>query len=238
MRKSLLAVSVLVLAVAVAPACATKNFVRGEVGNVNAKVDTLNRSLEETQERTRKNEERIGVVDQKAEAAGRSATDARGAADAAAASARTVNGRVDTVVTQVTQVTSEIAATNAAVASARKLLFEVTLNEQQGNFTSGQAVLPDTAKSRLDQVVGQIKADPRNVFIEIEGHTDNVGPDEVNQRLGLERAEQVKRYLYEQHQVPLHKMNVISYGEAKPVSPNNNREGRSQNRRVVVKVLS
>ena len=132
----------------------------------------------------------------------------------------------------------EIAATNAAVASVRKLLFEVTLNEQQGNFTSGQALLPDTAKSRLDQVVGQLKADPRNVFIEIEGHTDNVGPDEVNQRLGLERAEQVKRYLYEQHQVPLHKMNVISYGEEKPVSPNNNREGRSQNRRVVVKVLS
>jgi len=235
MRKRMLAMSVLVVAVAVAPACATKKFVRGEVGNVNAKVDTLNSSLEETQERTRRNEERIGAVDQKAEAAGRSAQDARGAADAAAASARTVNGRVDTVVTQVT---SEIAATNAAVASVRKLLFEVTLNEQQGNFTSGQAVLPDTAKSRLDQVVGQLKADPRNVFIEIEGHTDNVGPEEVNQRLGLERAEQVKRYLYEQHQVPLHKMNVISYGEEKPVAPNNNRDGRSQNRRVVVKVLS
>ena len=130
------------------------------------------------------------------------------------------------------------AATNAAVASSRKLLFEVTLNEQQGNFTSGQAVLPDAAKSRLDQVVGQLKADPRMVFIEIEGHTDNVGPNEVNQRLGLERAEQVKRYLYEQHQVPLHKINVITYGEDKPVAPNNSREGRAQNRRVVIKVLS
>ena len=54
----------------------------------------------------------------------------------------------------------------------------------------------------------------------------------------MERAEAVKRYLYEQHQVPLHKMNVISYGEEKPVAPNNNREGRAQNRRVVVKVLS
>ena len=55
--------SVLALAVAVAPACATKKFVRGEVGNVNTKVDTLSGSLEETQERTRKNEERIGEVD-------------------------------------------------------------------------------------------------------------------------------------------------------------------------------
>jgi len=231
MRKSLFSVSVLALAVSVAPACATKKFVRTEVGNVNAKVDTLSSSLEQTQERTRLNEEKIGVVDQKAEAAGRSAQDARSAADAAAGAAQKVNGRVDQVVT-------EVAATNKAVAEGRKLLFEVTLNEQQGNFTSGKAGLPDVAKARLDEVVSQLKSDPRNVFIEIEGHTDNTGAAELNQRLGLERAEAVKRYLYEQHQVPLHKMNVISYGEDKPVAPNNNRDGRAQNRRVVVKVLS
>jgi peptidoglycan-associated lipoprotein len=231
MRKSLFSVSVLALAVSVAPACATKKFVRTEVGNVNAKVDTLSSSLEQTQERTRLNEEKIGVVDQKAEAAGRSAQDARSAADAAAGAAQKVNGRVDQVVT-------EVAATNAAVASVRKLLFEVTLNEQQGNFVSGQAGLPDAAKARLDEVVGQLKSDPRNIFIEIEGHTDNTGAADLNQKLGLERAEAVKRYLYEQHQVPLHKMNVISYGEDKPVAPNNSRDGRAQNRRVVVKVLS
>jgi len=231
MRKSLWSVSVLALAVSVAPGCASKGFVRTEVGNVNTKVDTLSQSLEQTQERTRKNEEAIGVVDKKAEAAGRSAQDARGAADAAAGAAVKVNGRVDQVVT-------EVAATNAAVAATRKLLFEVTLNEQQGNFVSGKTVLPDSAKARLDEVVGQLKSDPRNVFIEIEGHTDNTGAADLNQRLGLERAEAVKRYLYEQHQVPLHKMNVISYGEDKPIAPNNNRDGRSQNRRVVVKVLS
>src|SRR5688572_1234347 len=206
MANKLYAVSVLALAVSVAPACATKKFVRTEVGNVNAKVDTLGKSLEETQERTRRNEERIGAVDQKAEAAGRSAQDARGAADAAAGAAQKVNGRVDQVVT-------EVAATNAAVAAVRKLLFEVTLNEQQGNFVSGRTALPDMAKARLDEVVSQLKSDPRNVFIEIEGHTDNTGAAELNQKLGLERAEAVKRYLYEQHQVPLHKMNVISYGE-------------------------
>ena len=72
MRKSLLAASILALSVAVAPACATKKFVRTEVGNVNSKVDTLTGTVEETQERTRKNEERIGVVDEKAEAAGKS----------------------------------------------------------------------------------------------------------------------------------------------------------------------
>jgi outer membrane protein OmpA-like peptidoglycan-associated protein len=228
MVNKLYAVSVLALTVAVAPACASKKFVRTEVGNVNTKVDTLNGSLEQTQERTRRNEERIGTVDQKAEAAGRSAQDARGAADAAAQSARQVGTRVDQVATEL----------NTAVAASRKLVFEVTLSEDQGNFKSGKFELPDEAKAKLDQVVNSLKADTKNVFIEIEGHTDNVGAPEFNQRLGLERAEMVKRYLYEQHQVPLHKMNVISYGEEKPVAPNNNRDGRAQNRRVVVKVLS
>ena len=99
-------------------------------------------------------------------------------------------------------------------------------------------MLPDEAKARLDQMVTELKADPKGIFIEIEGHTDNAGDTDVNEKLGLERAEAVKRYLYEQHQVPLHKINVISYGEEKPVAPNNTRDGRAQNRRVVVKVLS
>jgi len=228
MANKLYAVSVLALAVAVAPACATKKFVKTEVGNVNTKVDTLSGSLEETQERTRKNEERIGSVDTKAEAAGRSAQEARGAADAAAQSARQVNTRVDQVQTEL----------NTAVAASRKLVYEVTLSEDQGQFKSGKFELPDTAKARLDEVIGQLKSDTKNVFIEIEGHTDNAGDKTFNERLGMERAEAVKRYLYEQHQVPLHKMNVISYGEDKPIAPNTNREGRAQNRRVVVKVLS
>jgi len=227
MANKLYAVSVLALAVAVAPACASKKFVRTEVGNVNTKVDTLSGSLEETQERTRKNEERIGAVDTKAEAAGRSAQEARGAADAAAQSARQVNTRVDQVQTEL----------NTAVASSRKLVYEVTLSEDQGQFKSGKFELPDTAKARLDEVIGQLKSDTKNVFIEIEGHTDNVGDKTFNEQLGLERAEAVKRYLYEQHQIPLHKMNAISYGEDKPAAENKTKAGRAQNRRVVIKVL-
>jgi peptidoglycan-associated lipoprotein len=211
--------------VAVAPACATKKFVRTEVGNVNTKVDTLSGSLEETQERTRQNEGRIGEVDKKAEAAGRSAQDARQAADAAAARANEVGTQVNSRVDEV-------------VAASRRLVYTVTLSEDQGNFKFGKTALPDEAKSRLDEVISQLKANPNNIWIEIEGHTDNVGPKELNEKLGMERAEAVKRYLYEQHQIPLHKINVISYGEEKPVAPNNTRTGRAQNRRVVIKVLA
>jgi len=225
MRKSLFAASLLALSVAIAPACATKKFVRTEVGGVNTKVDTLSGTVEETQERTRKNEERIGSVDQKAEAAGRAAQDARATADTAVNMAKDVDTKVN-------------ARVDAVEAANRRLVYTVTLSEDQGNFKFGKTSLPDEAKAKLDEMMNQLKANPQNVYIEIEGHTDNVGDKKTNERIGEERAEAVKRYLYEQHQIPLHKINVISYGEEKPVAPNNTRQGRAQNRRVVVKVLS
>ena len=232
MRKSLVAASLLALTVAVAPACATKKFVRTEVGGVNQKVDTLTGTVEETQERTRQNTERIGVVDQKAEAAGKAAAGAQSSADAAGKAAAAASERANQVGTQLGGRIDEV------VASSRRLIYEVTLSEDQGNFKFGATDLPDTAKARLDEIVSQAKSDPKGIYIEIEGHTDNVGNPAFNERLGMERAEVVKRYLYEQHQVPLHKINVISYGEDKPVAPNNNRQGRAQNRRVVVRILS
>jgi peptidoglycan-associated lipoprotein len=232
MRKSLVAASLLALTVAVAPACATKKFVRTEVGGVNQKVDTLTGTVEETQERTRQNTERIGVVDQKAEAAGKAAAGAQNSADAAGKAAAAASERANQVGTQLGGRIDEV------VASSRRLVYEVTLSEDQGNFKFGGTDLPDTAKARLDEIVTSAKADPKGIYIEIEGHTDNVGNPAFNEKLGMERAEVVKRYLYEQHQIPLHKINVISYGEAKPVAPNNTRDGRAQNRRVVVRILS
>ena len=225
MRKSLIAASLLSLTVAMAPACATKKYVRTEVGSVNSKVDTLSGTVEQTQARIQQDEARIGQVDQKAEAAGKSAEAAQSTANAAQQAARQVNSRVDEVAADIT--------------AGRKLVYEVTLSEDQGNFRFGKTELPDEAKARIDQVVGQLKGEAgKDIYIEVEGHTDNVGDKELNYQLGLERAEAVKRYLYAQHQIPLHKINVISYGEEKPVAPNNTKDGRAMNRRVVMRVLS
>jgi outer membrane protein OmpA-like peptidoglycan-associated protein len=91
---------------------------------------------------------------------------------------------------------------------------------------------------KLDDLAARLKADPAGNYIEIEGHTDSTGSTELNQRLGLARAENVKRYLYEAYQIPLHKINVISFGESKPIAPNDTKDGRAQNRRVVIKVLA
>ena len=229
MRKSLVAASLLSLTVAMAPACATKKFVRTEVGTVNSKVDTLSGTVEQTQSRIQQDEARIGQVDQKAEAAGKSAEAAQNSANQAATAARQVDTKVDKVAADI----------NANIAAGRKLVYEVTLSEDQGNFKFNKSDLPDEAKARLDAVVGQLKGQAgKDIYIEIEGHTDNVGGKETNYDIGMKRAEAVKEYLYTQHQIPLHKINVISYGEDKPVAPNNTRAGRAMNRRVVVRVLS
>ena len=229
MRKSLVAASLLSLTVAMAPACATKKFVRTEVGTVNSKVDTLSGTVEQTQSRIQQDEARIGQVDQKAEAAGKSAEAAQNSANQASQAARQVDTKVDKVAADI----------NANIAAGRKLVYEVTLSEDQGNFKFNKSDLPDEAKARLDAVVGQLKGTAgKDIYIEIEGHTDNVGGKETNYDIGMKRAEAVKEYLYTQHQIPLHKINVISYGEDKPVGDNKTKDGRAQNRRVVIKVLA
>jgi outer membrane protein OmpA-like peptidoglycan-associated protein len=216
------------LAIGGTTACATKKFVRTSVGEVNDKVDSLGRSVEETQERTRRNEGRIGEVDQKAQAAAQSAAQAN---DAAAA-ANTAASRANSAAVDAGSKFDTMDKAN------RRLVYEVVLSEDQGNFKFGNTDLPDTARQRLDEMVAQLKQDPKAIFLEIEGHTDNVGTKMINEKIGLERAESVKRYLYDQYQIPLHKMNVISYGEDKPVAPNKTRAGRAQNRRVVIKILA
>ena len=221
MRNLILAAAVIALGVGGSTACASKKYVRTRVGEVNTKVETLSQTLEETQERTRKNEARIGEVDQKADAAGQRADAAGKAATEAKDAANVVGMKADQI-----------------DKASKRLIYEVVLSEDQGNFKFGKTDLPETAQARVDEVINQIKADPKGIYIEIEGHTDNVGPKEVNERIGLERAESVKKYLYEHHQIPLHKISVISYGEDKPVAPNDTKEGRAQNRRVVIKILA
>ena len=220
MRVTMLKVVTLAAVIAVvAPACATRGFVRTETAVVDAKIDTVAATVEETQERTLQNGERIGEVDQRAMEAGPAAQMSQAAADGAAMAADAVGTRVDDI-----------------EAMAGRLIFEVTLSEDQGNFASGRNDLPDAARARIDQLIGQLSADGQNEFIEIEGHTDSTGGENYNLELGMERAEAVKRYLYEQHNVPLHKMNTFSYGEARPAAPNDTPQGRAQNRRVVIRV--
>jgi peptidoglycan-associated lipoprotein len=213
--------AVLVAAAGLLPACATRSFVRNNVADVNNRVEALSRSVDETREQTRVMDGRLIEVDQTAQNAHSTAQRAHSTATDATARAASAIGKAE-----------------AVEAASKRLVYAVVLSEDEGNFAFGKASLPDVAKTRIDALASKILADPQGAFFEIEGHTDATGSKAYNDQLGMARAETVKRYLYERHQIPLHRMNVISYGRGKPVAPNTTRNGRAQNRRVVIKILT
>jgi peptidoglycan-associated lipoprotein len=167
-----------------------------------------------------------------------------------------VSTRVDSVSGQVSDVTAKVAdhdtklanldqstkdalerATAAGKLAEGKFLYSQVLQDDSMKFGVSKAALSPEAQARLDAFVDKLKTDNRNVYIEVQGHTDATGPKEVNYKLGEERAEAVRRYLNE-HGVALNRIGTISYGADDPVAPNNKRDGRAQNRRVVLIVLA
>lgn len=120
----------------------------------------------------------------------------------------------------------------------RRLVYEMVIDENVAGFAISNATLPDEVRAYLDRFVADLRALPIASHVEIEGHTDSTGSPAYNARLGMERAANARRYLHEAHQLPLHKMSIISYGEDQPTAPNNTAEGRAANRRVVIRVLA
>ncbi len=153
-----------------------------------------------------------------------------------------VGSRVDVVTGRVTTVegTAKDAldrATAAGKLAEGKFLFSEVLSDDSMKFPVDQATLSPEAQSRLDAFIEKLKTENRNVYVEVQGHTDATGPKDHNYRLGEERAESVRRYL-NQHGIALNRIGTISYGPDAPVAPNEDRDGRQQNRRVVLIVLS
>lgn len=118
-----------------------------------------------------------------------------------------------------------------------KLVYEVVLSDDKLKFGSNKAGLSKDAEAALNEFATKLKDDNKNVYIEIQGHTDSAGDAAHNLKLGEARAEAVKRYLNMKGGIPLHRMSVISYGETEPVADNKFKAGRQQNRRVVLVVI-
>ena len=118
-----------------------------------------------------------------------------------------------------------------------KFLYETVLPDDKVKFGFDTSDLSPEAQSAVDEFASQLKNENKNVYIEIQGHTDSVGSETYNEELGLLRAEAVRRYLNKKHGFPLHRINVISYGESAAIADNTSRDGRSQNRRVALVVL-
>ena len=128
-------------------------------------------------------------------------------------------------------------ATAAGKLAEGKFLYEMVLSDDSVKFPVDSSKLSSEAEQRLSDFADKLKNDNRNVYVEIQGHTDARGSDKINERLGEERAEAVRLFM-NKHGVPLNRMSTISYGKADPVADNKTKTGRAQNRRVVMIVMS
>jgi len=128
-------------------------------------------------------------------------------------------------------------ATAAGKLAEGKFLYSMVLSDDSVKFPVDSSKLSPEAQQRLNDFVDKLKNDNRNVYLEIQGHTDATGPATANQKLGEARADAVRLFM-NQHGVPLNRMATISYGKADPVADNKTRAGRAQNRRVVLIVMS
>jgi outer membrane protein OmpA-like peptidoglycan-associated protein len=128
-------------------------------------------------------------------------------------------------------------ATAAGKLAEGKFLYSMVLSDDSVKFPVDSSKLSPEAQERLTAFADKLKNDNRNVYLEIQGHTDARGSANLNQRLGEDRAEAVRLFM-NQHGVPLNRMATISYGKADPVADNKTRAGRAQNRRVVLVVMS
>ncbi len=201
-----------VLAVSLALAgCAKKSYVQREVGEANKKVDAVSAEVEKTQQRVQQNEVQIAAVDKQVQSG---ITEAKGSAQAAMTKAQ-----------------------EAEKAAKGKLIYTVTLSNDKVRFPVNKAEISDEAKALLDEAVGPLVKENRGVWFEIEGHTDSTGDAAYNLTLGEQRAMAVRDYIAKKDSIALSRLNVISYGEEKPVTDNKTREDRAQNRRVVIRIL-
>jgi outer membrane protein OmpA-like peptidoglycan-associated protein len=115
---------------------------------------------------------------------------------------------------------------------ALSALREVSVDPSFQNieFETGSNILTKASCERLDNLVSVLNKYTWSELL-VSGHTDNVGNDALNQNLSESRANAVKAYLAKKG-IPEAKIKAVGYGETKPISSNDNLEGRSKNRRV------
>jgi outer membrane protein OmpA-like peptidoglycan-associated protein len=200
------------LALAVfAMGCATKGYVNDTVGSTEAKVSDrvggVETQVEQAQMKLKEHDQKLSDHDSKISTTSKTAQEAL---ERAVAAGKLAEG---------------------------KLLFETVLTDDQVKFGFDNSVLSKEAKAALDAFAGQLKAENKGVYVEIQGHTDTIGGDAYNEKLGLDRAQAVRYYLARTAGLPLHRMEAISYGEMAPIADNKTRDGRSKNRRVALVVL-
>jgi outer membrane protein OmpA-like peptidoglycan-associated protein len=191
--------------------CATKQYVQEQVANSES---VTNGKIGEVQSSVETNQKEISALQQKD-------AEMQAQIDKLSATAKEALDR----------------AKKAGKLAEGTFIAEVILTDDDVRFGFDNYELSDEAKAALDAFSEKVVAKNVGAYLEIQGHTDNIGSESYNLSLGYKRAEKVMKYLASEKGFPLHRMNVTSYGEYKPVADNSTREGRAQNRRVALVLM-
>jgi len=216
-----LAVSV---AVAMTTGCATKNYVHNQTAPLIEQTDQLgNKTAENNRQIHNVNDRAMagigkaqGAADsanQNAQSAGRAAGDAQSAADNAV-------HRADSLDSVVKGLDNYKPVSSVSV-----------------TFGFDKSVLTKEDRDQLDAFAAKIGA-AKSYILEVTGGTDSTGSTQYNYDLSQRRADAVVQYLASKYGIAAHRFYLIGIGKDVEVAPNTTAEGRKQNRRVEVQLLS
>ena len=228
------AVLLVVVAIAVS-GCATRQYVRHEIGTVEPRIAEVRDAQAQQAERIDAVDRRaqqglnmaglVGmaadVADANAIAAGRRAMEADRRADAAQQNAQRALNRIDIVENQIEHRIANLDKYSVA-------------DQKTVTFKFDSDVLGKEAISKLDDVAGQ--ASGSGYVVELQGFTDGVGTEKYNFGLSERRAQAVLRYLVSKN-IPLYRISIVGLGKTNPVADNKTMGGREQNRRVEIRLL-
>jgi outer membrane protein OmpA-like peptidoglycan-associated protein len=204
--------------------CTTKKTVARETAPLINKTNELDdltakttRDIKDLDTRTTKG---LSDVNAKSDAADQKAAAARQQADQANDLAAKASTGVDALTNQVANLDNYHAVVETTV-----------------HFGFNKADLSKKAKDALDKLAAEIP-NTKGYIIALDGNTDSVGSPDYNYQLSQRRAHAVIQYLANEHQVPAHKIYLIGLGKDKPVAKNNTSQGRAENRRVDVRLMT
>lgn len=233
-RYGVLSLLLMVTTVGLTSGCATKKYVRTEVstsaneisarmsekdGELRNGIDANASQITELSGVTRENTQKIGALDSGLQATDGKATQALDVGQGAQSTANQAVG-------QVTRLDMDFQNRNRYS----------TVHEESVLFGFGSSNVDKGAISTLEEIAQLAKNTP-NAILVLEGRTDSTGDDTYNIQLGEKRLDAVIRYLVVEQDVPMHQIHKMSFGEARPVSPNDTRDGRAQNRAVVMRLM-
>jgi outer membrane protein OmpA-like peptidoglycan-associated protein len=206
----------------------------GVARSLESRVAPVETRVTTTETRVDGAENRLTAAEQNAQRLSGQLEELAAVANTARGGAKAAQETADQALSAAKAASADILATNERISAMD--LYEAKQNIAV-NFRVNSAVLSSEAKAALDEIAAQAKNE-KGYLIQVTGYASADGGKMANRTLSERRADAVKRYLAENHDIPLHRMiNPFGFGELKPVAENDTRDGRKQNRRVEVAIL-